>query len=80
MSIDMEYRLEQGWVIKLPFKTKQSKLQLLKSKKFNFYFIYLFFLSFCLFYGHTCGMEVPRLGVESEVRHWPTPEPQQRGI
>ena len=25
-------------------------------------------------------MEVPRLGVESELYHWPTPQPQQRQI
>ena len=40
-------------------------------------FFFFFFLSFCYFLGHPCGMwRFPRLGVESE----PTPEPQQRGI
>ena len=40
--------------------------------------VFLFFLSFLG--PHLWHMEVPRLGVESEYRWWPTPEPQQLQI
>ena len=43
----------------------------------SFVFLLLLLLSLGLLPRH---MEVPRLGVESELYHRPTPEPQQGGI
>ena len=39
-----------------------------------------FFLSFVFLGLHPWHIEVPRLGVQSELSRWPTPQPQQRGI
>ena len=47
----------------------------------GFLFCFVLFFVFLPFLGPLPQhMEVPRLGVESELCCWPTPEPQQRGI
>ena len=49
--------------------------------KFHFYFIYLFILSFCHFWGRTIGIwKFPGQGSNWSHGRRPTPEPQQQGI
>ena len=44
-------------------------------------FVFFFFLSFCLFLSRSCSIwRVPGYRSHRSCSHWPTPEPQQRGI
>ena len=52
------------------------------TRGFLFFLCYLFiFLSFCHFLGRSRGIwSFPGYGSNRSCTHWPTPEPQQRGI
>ena len=70
---------KEEWLTVLNDEQDEKKKQLAELR--SQYWLYLFILSFCLFWGRSCGIwRFPGWGSNQSCSCRPTPEPQQCGI